>query len=1025
MSQRSDYKTLSRAKIAPYLLLGSNSVNNDNRVETFFALNSSGRIGKQVFYSHANDKGSDTWGSADVIHRAFKMVESKCDKEKIFEYLYERTDARQAVAANLVFATLFQDNLGAWRKFVSNYMAAYELEPRQIKKPPQSCNRIQYLASQYQSLKSHKTVSIHGAPPLVTVIVAVFNSADTLHYSLKSILDQDYTNVEVIAVNDASTDQSLSILESLQQADARIKIISLQNNSGPYVCRNIALAHATGEYVTCHDADDWSHPERLKRQLDEILATDAAANVCYMLRLRKDGSFTRSSPISDICSDGILRQCFSSLLVKRDYLIDIYGQWDNVRKAADSELIERIKAHDYLSLSYLKLPLVFALDSPNGLSSELSVSESNAAISKLADRNSYKSSYSYWHRSNSNGFPAIRSGRLSGRSYIIGSRNFAAPASFHVPPTTSLNQKIRDNEDDSYGVHSKSLIGDLKSANDDNHANSDEPGRLLWLFIERLGDNKELALARISDKAYLKQLIIQSRRLGFLGLIVYLLDLFASKHGNLDSNMKRIRDDARKMLIRLKINPYTVERQPLQNIMLLQRDVLVLNSIRNITSISNEGTREQRIRKRKIALVIHSLGPGGAEKQFTEWCKYLRLHKSSEFDISAVVFNSSKEHFKDTLESILPSQSIIYLDQQDDLSNQIVVNCLPTSIRQIASEKLADISFLTSKTRVQNVRKLAHFVNVNDIDGIVGFLDESFICALYASSIGKPIKCLSRFGSMPRLIGRRLSYKERWKAKLKYLIYSSLPESEDIAIGANSKKCLHEYHKIINSLSINQCRYVYLPNVIQETDEKCLLGNNRNMQMLENDLYISFLQRQQHSASSVVVGAVMRLSEEKNPLLFLSLASKLASRDVMFLLIGSGPLDKDVQQALSEYQNPYIFHLPNSKNINIWYKQIDILCLTSTVEGSPNVLLEASLNNCALLSTNVGGVSEHFSHMSSAVIVDNPSVEAIMPPLRQLISDSLLRSSLANNAKKVVKSKHDGHVLGSAISQFFSFRTSD
>lgn len=91
--------------------------------------------------------------------------------------------------------------------------------------------------------------------PKVTLIIPIYNAEKYLSETLNSVLNQIYKNLEVICVDDGSTDFSLKILEKYKKNDSRIKIIK-QNNKFAGTARNNGLAHATGEYIMFLDADD-------------------------------------------------------------------------------------------------------------------------------------------------------------------------------------------------------------------------------------------------------------------------------------------------------------------------------------------------------------------------------------------------------------------------------------------------------------------------------------------------------------------------------------------------------------------------------------------------------------------------------------------------------------------------------------------------------------------------------------------------------------------------------------------------
>ena len=93
-------------------------------------------------------------------------------------------------------------------------------------------------------------------PPLVSIIIPVYNVERYLRKCLDSICGQTHRNLEILCVNDGSTDGSAAILEEYAARDKRIKIFS-QKNAGQGAARNLALNHATGEWVTGVDADDF------------------------------------------------------------------------------------------------------------------------------------------------------------------------------------------------------------------------------------------------------------------------------------------------------------------------------------------------------------------------------------------------------------------------------------------------------------------------------------------------------------------------------------------------------------------------------------------------------------------------------------------------------------------------------------------------------------------------------------------------------------------------------------------------
>lgn len=91
---------------------------------------------------------------------------------------------------------------------------------------------------------------------MISIIVPAYNGENTVEKTIRSILAQTYTNIEVIAVNDGSTDGTKAVLEKIAKQDERVKIVN-KENGGVSSARNAGLKAAIGEYITFVDADDF------------------------------------------------------------------------------------------------------------------------------------------------------------------------------------------------------------------------------------------------------------------------------------------------------------------------------------------------------------------------------------------------------------------------------------------------------------------------------------------------------------------------------------------------------------------------------------------------------------------------------------------------------------------------------------------------------------------------------------------------------------------------------------------------
>lgn len=172
----------------------------------------------------------------------------------------------------------------------------------------------------------------------VTVIIPAFNAENVIHIAIDSILSQTWENIEVIVVDDCSTDNTLNVIKQYVEKDNRVKVFSTSENSGPYVARNIGLQNATGEFVTINDADDWSHEKKIEIQATHLLKNPKViANTTEHARITEDLQFyRRGTPGKYIFPN------MSSIMFRREEVMKKLGYWDCVRFAADGEFKRRL-----------------------------------------------------------------------------------------------------------------------------------------------------------------------------------------------------------------------------------------------------------------------------------------------------------------------------------------------------------------------------------------------------------------------------------------------------------------------------------------------------------------------------------------------------------------------------------------------------------------------------------------------------------------------------------------------------------
>ena len=178
--------------------------------------------------------------------------------------------------------------------------------------------------------------------PLISVIVPVFNGETVLGTALQSVREQSYQNLEVLVVDDGSTDGTLGIAQAAAREDRRFKVFS-QANTGVSGARNLALSHAKGDWIAFLDADDTWLPEKLRAQM-ALLKGDSRVNLLFSnytlwdgernvgVRYRRPGKL----PAGDVSAGLIRADLFgmSSVLVRRRE-VERVGAFDPEAKLAE------------------------------------------------------------------------------------------------------------------------------------------------------------------------------------------------------------------------------------------------------------------------------------------------------------------------------------------------------------------------------------------------------------------------------------------------------------------------------------------------------------------------------------------------------------------------------------------------------------------------------------------------------------------------------------------------------------------
>jgi glycosyltransferase involved in cell wall biosynthesis len=233
--------------------------------------------------------------------------------------------------------------------------------------------------------------------PLISVIMPAWNADKTVRKAAQSILDQTWRNLELLIVDDASTDDTWAVLQEITKSDARVKIFRNKVNAGPYVSKNIALTQCKGEWITGHDSDDWSLPQRLEHQLLKTLALDLDISLVNMVRMSINGNFSFIRAVNNFSCDGVARKSSISCLFRAEILHHQLGFWDSVRFGADSEMIERAKKVISERFGELREMGMICLDLETSLTNH-PLHGVRAEIGMSPSRLKYRKSWGNWHK---------------------------------------------------------------------------------------------------------------------------------------------------------------------------------------------------------------------------------------------------------------------------------------------------------------------------------------------------------------------------------------------------------------------------------------------------------------------------------------------------------------------------------------------------------------------------------------------------------------------------------------------------
>lgn len=135
--------------------------------------------------------------------------------------------------------------------------------------------------------------------PKISIIVPIYNAENVLQRCISSLMQQSEDAIEIIAVDDCSTDNSLKLLYELSHSDERIHIVRMPENKGPHLARELGVSHAAGEYIAFVDSDDWCGLDMYEKLLNIGISDNADIVMCDAMKHNKDKDTVISSTLDN------------------------------------------------------------------------------------------------------------------------------------------------------------------------------------------------------------------------------------------------------------------------------------------------------------------------------------------------------------------------------------------------------------------------------------------------------------------------------------------------------------------------------------------------------------------------------------------------------------------------------------------------------------------------------------------------------------------------------------------------------
>ena len=220
--------------------------------------------------------------------------------------------------------------------------------------------------------------------PLISVLLSVYNDDKNIKKSIDSILSQSYKNIELLVIDDCSTDKTYEIINEIK--DSRVKIFRNKDNKGLTKSLNILIKESKGQILARQDSDDVSLPNRLEIQYNELQKSqiDACTTRAYIKNSKRSiPRFSHLLPLSIVIK---YKNPFihGTLMIRKSVILNIGMYDENIKYAQDYKLfVELLKKNYKIKILRKKL---YVLNMKNNISS-LKKEEQRSFFKKIQQDN--------------------------------------------------------------------------------------------------------------------------------------------------------------------------------------------------------------------------------------------------------------------------------------------------------------------------------------------------------------------------------------------------------------------------------------------------------------------------------------------------------------------------------------------------------------------------------------------------------------------------------------------------------------